>query len=152
MVNMQDVVSFGLVGLCSLLVSTVTSVADARTVPGAAALTNIPGEQGYLDIEGAAVKNVSSFEAGVTISLPVDSFDKNYTPSISVVMDSWGACRSVGVRSDNGWIWTQGWKSNSASSNELTELALGNTWVPANGTMIVECWVEPTQSINRVKY
>ncbi len=150
--NINGVAHFALIGLCSLAVTTMARETDARTVPGAAALSNIAGEQFRLSIDLGAVRNNTSIEAGVTIPLPVDTFDKYYTPSVSVVMDEIGTCRSIGVRSDNGWYWTQGWKSNTSETPVLSNLALGSTWVPAGGTMIVECWLEGQQLINRVTY
>lgn len=64
-----------------------------------------------------------------------------YGPVIRMYANSTSEFRFTGVREDNGWIWTNGWKdSHETYDRALTVLSTGywDTYVPAGGYMLVE--------------
>lgn len=132
-----------------------TASGYSTTVPGSLAHAYNASDVSCFSRNYSRVTNTCSSLRWVTLGVPTDNISGNRVVSAQVHANESSSCRAVGVRSDNGWLWTQGWvypPSLSGSPVQAHALSLSTvsspTYVPSSGSLVVQCRLNQNHGLN----
>jgi hypothetical protein len=149
--------------LAAAALSAVVLPADAETtavrLPGSAARAKLPSHVSCFSTDLARITNTCSGNRTFTVAMPVVNapgigLQQNKNMGTAVFANSGAtsasSCRSVALRSDSTFMWTQGWKPLGHGWITLAGPVGQEQFVEARGSLIVECDMASLQSVSLV--